>query len=360
MFSRLFHLVKHTPLRELPERLNRSFRHRILHQPDAMLLQVVSACNLRCKHCFLTDYGTVIPDGQIKVIPFDEVQVRLEKLRPLIKQVRALMFSSFEALLHKDIFRMMDAALAINPKLSFPILTNGQLVTPEIVARLENYRLSCVTISLDGLKPETVEAFKTGAKFEKTINAIQLFCKSKHQNLVNVVFVAHRKNIRELPDYMDFVASLGVKDVQVSNLLTFREDLQSECLYGSEDTAWVEGIFAEAQKRAQINGQILGLPGLKPKPLGCTQSETVMIDIDGNITPCDFLAVHTPFYFQGKRREVRPLRFGNVFKANNPLAIWYSKDAKEFRAMHRQGEIPAPCSHCIDAYGLMCSRRDVK
>jgi MoaA/NifB/PqqE/SkfB family radical SAM enzyme len=139
MLNRFLKLVQQTPVRELPQRLERAFRHHVFAQPDFLLLQCISACNLKCEHCFLTDYGKTIPDGQIKILPLIEVERRLQLLAPMVKKVNAIAFSSFEALLHRDLFKMMDVALAINPRLSFPLLTNGQLVTPEIVSRLENY-----------------------------------------------------------------------------------------------------------------------------------------------------------------------------------------------------------------------------
>ena len=358
MLTRLVNLVRSTPLRELAPRLRRSVRHHLFGYPDMLVLQCVSACNLRCAHCFLTDYGTLIPDGKIQVLPLPEVKRRLEQLRPVVREVGAIVFSTFEALLHKDLFQMMDAALAINPRLCFPLLTNGQLVTPAIVERLCKYRVTSVTISLDGKEAATVEAFKTGAEFAKTLEAIRLFCASPLRDLVELVFVAHVDNIAELPDYMDFVAGLGVKRVLVSNLLTFRADLQHKSLYGKEEDPQVRALFDEAIARAKRNGQTLGLPRLTPKPKGCTQAEAFFVDIEGQVAPCDFLAVHTPFHFLGKTRTVRPMFFGNALQASHPLAIWESKEFTAFRKAHRTGKVPAPCSHCIDAYGMMCSRRE--
>jgi radical SAM protein with 4Fe4S-binding SPASM domain len=175
---------------------------------------------------------------------------------------------------------------------------------------------------------------------------------------VDLVFVAHRDNIAELPQYMDLVAELGVKKVSVSNLLTFRENLQSKTLYGLTEDPKVRAIFQEAKIKAHRHGIELGLPRLTPRAMGCTQSEFIFVDIDGNVAPCDFLAVHTPFYYMGEKRVVRPVIFGNAL-TGDLAKIWNSKAARSFRKSHREGEIPNPCSHCIDAYGMMCSRREL-
>jgi hypothetical protein len=42
------------------------------------------------------------------------------------------------------------------------------------------------------------------------------------------------------------------------------------------------------------------------------------------------------------------------------LEIFRSKTAAQFREGHRLAkDLPPVCTHCIDAYGLMCSNRTV-
>ena len=39
------------------------------------------------------------------------------------------------------------------------------------------------------------------------------------------------------------------------------------------------------------------------------------------------------------------------------IALLEAAVVKEFRNRHSHGDVPEPCTHCIDAYGLMCSKR---
>ena len=79
------------------------------------------------------------------------------------------------------------------------------------------------------------------------------------------MFVAHRDNIGEFPQYVDFVNSLGVKTVFVTNLLCFSKDLQPLALYRDEGNPDAESVFRDAIARARHNGQTLHLPRMRPE-----------------------------------------------------------------------------------------------
>ncbi len=281
----------------------------------------------------------------------------IERLHPMIKRASYFQFSTFEAILNKHLFEMMDMLLKINPRIQFPFLSNTMQLTEEKIKRLENYPLSIVNISLDGFTKKTVEDFKTDVVFEKIIEGIRLLKKSKLKNKVAVTFVAHKNNIAELPGYVDFVNQLGVKEIFVSNLLTFTQELTGNELYSKQGNKNAELLFKEAIQRAKQNQQSISMPRLSPMKIGCQACESFFIDINGNAAPCDFLAVSTPFTLWGETIKHSPVLFGNILK-ENPLKIYRHHAFKKFRDAHRLGKnLPKECTHCIDAYGMMCSNR---
>jgi radical SAM protein with 4Fe4S-binding SPASM domain len=230
-------------------------------------------------------------------------------------------------------------------------------LTKDKIDKLEDYPISEINISLDGCSKKVVEDFKTEVNFETVIETIKNLKSSRLKDKVAVTFVAHKNNIHELPNYLDFVNDLGVKVIYVSNILTFTRDLEHLSLYSSLGNDYAENIFLEAIKRAKKNNQILSLPRLKPEKIGCQAVETFFIDINGNISPCDFLAVSTPFTLWGKTVQNPPIIFGNIFK-EQPLEIYRSMQFANFRRLHRISKVlPSQCENCIDAYGLMCSNR---
>lgn len=354
-----FKKVKSLPPDKFLERAFLGVRKAVSNYPKFITLQTVSACNLQCKHCFINDYRTEIEDGVIKIMKFQEFLRFSDRLKKIIQHAEFFTFSSFEALLNKNLFRMMDHLLSINPSLKFPLLSNAMLITDEIIRQLENYPVTEINISLDGMTKNTVEGFKTGVEFDKIIAAIKRLQNSKLKHVVAVTFVAHQDNIHELPAYVDYVNELGVKLIYVSNILTFTSNNAHLALYTPEGNASAQNLFDDAIKRAKKNGQTIQVPELKPQLKGCQAVEAFFIDSNGNIAPCDFLAVSTPFTLFGTTKRNPPTVFGNIFK-EDPVDIYRSQTYQQFRKAHRLGkDLPEPCQNCIDAYGLMCSNRKV-
>jgi len=347
-----------TPIKDIPKKIISRLNRQYLGFPEHIVLQTVSACNLSCEHCFITYYGDEIKDGKIKILTYKEFTKLLKPLEQSISKTKYFQFSTFEPLMHKHIFNMMDDVLKINSEVLFPIHTNGQIISKTLIDKLIKYPISEVTISLDGINKNTVESFKTGASFEKIVKAIRLFTQTDLSKNLGTVFVLHKNNYLELLDYIDYVNNLGVKKIYVNNLLSFTNRHQSDYLYSDENNNEINDIFDAAIDKVKKNKQIIYLPKMKPKPMGCTTSEMLHIDINGNVSPCDFLAVSTPFHFLGENKTATPVFFGNI-NNENPIDIYKSNKYEKFRSMHRKGEIPEQCSHCIDAYGLMCSNRMV-
>lgn len=352
-----FKKIKRIPKFQLIPRVKLGIRKYISNYPYYISLQTVSACNLKCKHCFINDYHTHIHDGIVKIMKFDEFVLFAERLRPMIEKASFFQFSTFEAILNKNLFKMMDLILEINPSIQFPFLSNTMELSDEKISMLEKYPVSEINVSLDGCTKKTVEDFKTGVLFEKIIETIKKLRQSSMGDKIAVTFVAHANNIHELPDYIDFVNRLGVKRIYVSNILTFTKDLVGLELYTKQGNTIASSFFDDAIKRAKKNKQVLSMPRLKPEQMGCQTSEIFFVDVNGNVAPCDFLAVTTPFTLWEETIQHPPLIFGNILK-DDPIQIYRRKEFKEFRNAHRLGEeLPKECTHCIDAYGLMCSNR---
>lgn len=354
-----YNKLSRIPRGEFFSRLFMGAKKYYANYPATIILQTVSACNLQCKHCFITNYGVEITDGVTKIMLFDEFKKIADRLKPMIRKTNFFVFSTFEAIINKDLFRMMDYLLEINPKLKFPFLSNSMQLTPEKIAMLEKYPITAINISVDGTTQEVVQAFKTGVDFNKILLALDRLSKSSLRDRLEVTFVAHKNNIHQLPDLLDMVNGYGVKAVFVSNLLSFTKENRDLVLYSKEGNPEVEKIFEESIRVARRNKQVLELPLTKPKLKGCQTIESFFVNHNGNVSPCDFLAVTTPFTLFGETITNPPLVYGNVL-FDDPMEIFRSKAAADFRTSHRLAkEMPKACTHCIDAYGLMCSNRTV-
>ncbi|MEO6730274.1 MAG: radical SAM/SPASM domain-containing protein [Ferruginibacter sp.] len=358
-FIIFYNKISRIPKSEFFSRLLLGAKKYYANYPATIVLQTVSACNLQCKHCFITNYGIEITDGVTKIILFDEFKTLADRLKPMIRKSNFFVFSTFEAIINKDLFKMMDYLLEINPRLKFPFLSNSMQLTAEKIALLEKYPLNEINISVDGTTKDVVEGFKNGVEFDKILQALDRLSKSKLKDKVAVTFVAHKNNIHQLPELLNMVNKYNIKSVFVSNLLSFTKENRDMVLYTKEGNPAVEKIFEESIRIARKNKQVLELPLTKPKLKGCQAVESFFVNHNGNVSPCDFLAVTTPFTLFGETITNPPMVYGNVL-FDDPMDIFRSNTATDFRKKHRLAkDIPAACTHCIDAYGLMCSNRTV-
>ena len=354
--TNIFSKIKNTPKSELLLRIKLGLKIRFFASPATILIQTTSACNLKCKHCFINYYSGIIPDGKIKLLSFDEFKKVANKISSSIKLASFLQFSSFEPLLNKDLFKMMDYALTINPKLQFYIHSNGMLLNEKNISELEKRPIFAVTLSLDGTTKNTVESFKTGVDFARITDNFRLFAKSKLKDRTFFVFVLHKNNKDELLDYPDFVKNLGFRNIHINNLMSFLPEFENQVLFSEKGNDEIELLFDELTKKVKMNSQTLLIPNMKPENTGCTQCRMLYIDIDGNVSPCDYLAVSTPFSLFGKTQQLAPIIFGNIFETNIKK-IYNSTEYKNFRNSHSKGLIPEHCKLCINSYNLLCSNR---
>ncbi len=114
-------------------------------------------CNFACDYCFQGDHGEYnkfaekMTQETARAVG-DWIERELDRVRP---GKLALMFFGGEPLLNLPVLydlaeRMHDAAAARRLPFSFTIITNGLLLTPEVVDRLLPFGLHGVKITLDG------------------------------------------------------------------------------------------------------------------------------------------------------------------------------------------------------------------
>ncbi len=120
--------------------------------PFLAQLVVTRRCNLTCGYC--TEY-----DRTSEPVPFDDLAARLAKLREL--RAWTVCLTGGEPTLHP---RLVDLAAEMR-RLGFPrreLITNGTLLTRELVEGLNGAGLTNLQISVDGVRPNgmTVKTLK--------------------------------------------------------------------------------------------------------------------------------------------------------------------------------------------------------
>jgi len=328
--------------------------------PCMISVEIMTKCNLKCRHCRVTYHGSLIKDVNPEFMEFEYFTKIIDRVSPLIKKALYFQFSTIEPLFHKDIFKMMDYVSNHNKDIEYNILSNGMLLNEKNINELLKRNVRTISISLDGCHAKTVESFKTNTDFNRVVKNISLvkkICIDKIE--LGVVFVTTRENIHELEEYIDFVKELGVDRILVNGFLSFLPENSHLYLYSKEGNPEVQNIFHRAYKKAKRNNIQIEFPSLKAEPHGCGYTSIMTINEKGDVSPCILLARRTPFELFSQAYEVEPVLFGNIFDSD-PQSIWESDISVRFRNMLKNKLIPKACSLCADAYGVICSNRDMK
>jgi 12,18-didecarboxysiroheme deacetylase len=158
---------------------------------------VTRRCNLRCVHCYSRSedlaYG-----GELTT---DEGRSLLEDLAGF--GVPVVLFSGGEPLTRPDLFELIERAVAL--RMRAVLSTNGTLITPEVAARLKQFQLSYVGVSLDGLGPVNDRFRGVSGAYERALAGIRN-CKAAGIK-VGLRFTITRRNVDEIDGLFDLVRS---------------------------------------------------------------------------------------------------------------------------------------------------------
>jgi len=272
---------------------------RQLSAPLYVIWEITCDCNLRCKHC-LSDSGKPHPN-ELNTLEAKKLIDSLEKMK-----VFNIDFSGGEPLIRPDIFELLE--YASQKKICINLITNGALITKEIIDRLENTNIFQLQLSIDGIG-NTHEDFR-GIKgsYERTINSIKLLRNANYGVVVSSVVT--KQNINELPKIIDVAIDLGVSSYKTTlfmptgrgkknedELLLTQQDVKKFTLMMIEkkkeigdkfniscetDYPWlVESTDTKNSKSLKLEDS---------SKIGCSAgNSSFYITSEGKITPCPFL-----------------------------------------------------------------------
>jgi radical SAM protein with 4Fe4S-binding SPASM domain len=275
--------------------------------PQELQVEVTGACNLRCRMC-LVRYAPAIgrAEGALAYEEFLALVDGLPELRKLTLQGLG------EPLLSPHLLDMVRHAAARGVEVGFN--TNGTLLKRPIADRLVAAGLGWLHVSLDGATARTYEEVRHGTdlkphagQFDRVVGNLRGMVAARNglaRPRIQLVFVAMRRNVRELPDLIDLAADVGVDSVWVQNLShdfgdtgsteaygPMRDYVREEALFGKE-AKHARGIFAAAAERARELGVELRLPRLEEPSRragapGCSWPwDAAYVTHRGEVQPC--------------------------------------------------------------------------
>jgi radical SAM protein with 4Fe4S-binding SPASM domain len=151
-----------------------------------------------------------------------------------------------EALLRPDVFEVMKYANG----LGFPwgMVTNGTLITPEIIAKMKDSGMSSVSVSLDGLETNHTWQRIGVDTFRKVINGIKLLVAAKFP-IVEAITCVNKRNIKELEEIYKLCRELGVTNWRMFSISPVgRAKENPEMFLSAEEWKYLLDYIAKKRK----------------------------------------------------------------------------------------------------------------
>ncbi len=337
--------------------MNYEFRNniaRVQSFPTTVGVAVNKLCNVSCVFCLSGRKSNEKIEWE-----------HFKKLQSIFQHVSDVIFSGEEVILHPDIWKMFAVLSKTNVSTSF--MTNGKALSEEVMKSLVDYRVAQIVCSFHGATPETYKSIVRGADFVQNLNQFRFLKRyrlEKAKNHGNVPkpglhfhYVMMRKNIEELPAFLEIATHLGA-DVVVSKFMmvySHLKHLTNESLYFYKELT--NSVLAHCIKKAKSlpitfiapklfnfetskgNYTNLQRPGIEKEYPACSWPwRQCNISTTGDVQPCC--------------GGLPPM--GNIYET--PFEeIWNCEKYRDLRATVNTPNRWPECKKCYDVAGAVSS-----
>ena len=177
--------------------------------PKIVDVSLTGRCNLQCRYCFFADSMATLAD-----LPTASWLAFFEELGELA--VPRVTLSGGEVFTRPDLFQLLDGIIAA--KMRYSLLTNGTLITEQVIHRFEEgkrrLRLDSIQVSIDGSCAEIHNRSRPPDSFDRALKGLKLL-KAKGFP-VTVRVTVNRHNLDDLAN----IARLLLEDIGLSEFST--------------------------------------------------------------------------------------------------------------------------------------------
>ena len=275
---------------------------------------ITERCNKHCRHCYQDDHPSL-------ELPLNDLFLILNKMDEALQKWGrrgSLSLTGGEPFIREsDLFALMHRIDNMDSIIYYDILTNGTLISDDIVQRFADLRkLRRIQVSLEGSSQASNDAIRGEGSFEETLSAIH---RIKERGLsVSVMTTINRLNYLDIPGIFDLLKSEGVDTFALERLIPegHGKELADQLLSPGELQKLYESIYQMAI-RSNSTRVLLYRPlfaSIVPEDptvgaLCSAGNNSLTIMPDGTVYPCRRL----------------PISIGNVL-TDGFFSIWYNSE----------------------------------
>lgn len=307
-------------------------------------LYLTSACNLRCRHCWIAPSFTT---GELTPEEYMDVDL----LRQAVAEAKALglghaKLTGGEPMLHPRFVEIVDLLTAED--LSINMETNGTLLDAELARYLkERTNLSFVSVSIDGPNSKVHDAFRgVDGAFESAVRGIEYLVAAGYRP--QIIMCPHRGNVQHVEAVVDMAVQLRAASVKLNPVTSVG---RGAAMYAHGEVLDVEALLELARF---VRGDLqcrTPIPLILSTPLALyTVGELIYGQTGGMCQIRHILGILATgeMALCGIGRTIPELCFGNLDKVSVAEA-W--KTHPMLRRLRREldSDYPDICGKCIHA-----------
>ena len=174
-----------------------------------LLIEVTQKCNAACEQC-----GSRCDIHSEEFLSGEQILAALRDIKEKIGVYTMLNITGGEPLLRRDLFEIMTEATAMG--FEWGMVTNGSLITDEVIGKMRQSGMKTVTVSLDGLR-ETHDSLRhLPGGWDRIMTALPKLKKAGFLDHLQITFTANRRNVYEFEELYRLLRPVGLDSVRVS------------------------------------------------------------------------------------------------------------------------------------------------
>jgi len=293
--------------------------------PSLVQVETTTRCNLRCRTCIRSkEAGEDMPFGLFKSL--------INQLGHSSFAPRKIDLTGVgEPLLHPELTSMVEYAKEHGLEVSFT--SNFTIIDQRIAIDLIKAKLDYLYISVDAASKEIFEKMRSGADFEKVMENVKLFVKTRNDRISNGPKLLFRSTISEVNTGEATALIRLAEALGVDGIVFFPQLIPGREYYFSD-------LFdLPSREKTSLAIVETSMPSSE-RELTCRSYSRCYITFDGKVLPCPCLTQMVP------REEYSGFQFGNL-RESSFADIWFSAKYKQFRAKGALGNPYLPlCKYC--------------
>ena len=223
---------------------------------DTVYLEVTDLCNLSCSYCYAK------PDSKVKrKLNTEDIFGVIDELASI--GVLKIIFTGGEALLHKDIFKILGYTKS--KKIDFSLFTNGTLLNRNTVKKLKALNPESIAISVDSNRAEIHDMNRGAACFSRTLKGIRLLHREKIPIRINsTILKGVNDKTEDIEGAIRFFMRKGASRIVMGPIMAYGKGVESEDLIlPLNKSAEIAAIFKKHMKELKSKHYEKRTPPLK-------------------------------------------------------------------------------------------------